>query len=326
MKKQALLKEHIDRKQFPQAADLLKAYIKNAEYVDPRDDYTYGPETDLVAYALLEEQGPPAFAAFHEDFLHFFQMELEPVWGHLHKGHFYMRLGLAYLSSDLSKAFDNFEKGYQEDRILCESYYEAGLIADGEIRSRLSPNYASLLIIERSRPEYFEMPFDRLTYFAGLTPLRLEVFWEPHDLEKHLVLTALNKLVPETMIVDIRAAYQEIIQATSLTMMHSLPPLLSAFIRKLLLSKYCSQIGIQGSEKRRLLGISLLELVKLANDQHLLPTPSIHAFLMMVAILEMEMSLKDDPGYTYAIDPVTRMRIGWGLKVLLEKALVSWAK
>lgn len=325
MNKKALLLEYIDRKQFPQAADLLKAYLKNAEYVDPRDDYTYGPETDQVAYAMLEEQGPQAFAEFHEDLLHFFQEELEPIWGHLHKGHFYMRLGLAYLASDLSRAYENFEKGYQEDRIICQKFFEAGQVADGEIRARLSPNYASLLIIERSKLEYFETSTDRQTYFAGLTPLRLEVFWEPHELEQYRVMTALKKLTPEPMIADVQSAFQEINQVTGLKMRFALPPLISAFIQKLLLSMFFYQTDLHGFEERRLLGTSLLELVKLADGQNLFPKPSISAFFMMAAIMEMEMILKDDANYSHAIDPVTRMRIGWGLKVLLEQALVSWA-
>lgn len=325
MNKKALLVKYIENKHFHQATELLKAYIKSAEYVDPRDDYSYGPEADNIAYAILEEKGPQAFAEFHEDLLRFFQEELEPLWGPLHKGHFYMRLGLAYLAIDVSKAYENFEKGYQQDRILCQKYFEAGQIADGDIRARLSPNYGSLLIIERSKPEYFETPTDRQTYFAGLSSVRLDVFWEPHDLEPFRVITAINKLTSEPMKADILGAFHEINQAAGLKMMFALPPLISSFIQKLLLSLLYYQTNIHKSKESRLLGSSLLELVKIADDQNLFPKPSIRAFFMMVAIMEMEMSVMDDAEYTHAIDLVTRMRIGWGLKVLLEQALISWA-
>jgi hypothetical protein len=44
----------------------------------------------------------------------------------------------------------------------------------------------------------------------------------------------------------------------------------------------------------------------------------------MVTILEKELSLRVDDEYSHEIDPVTEKRIGYGLKSLLEKALVDW--
>ncbi len=325
MEKKSLFLEYIDRKQFTDAEALLRKHIKAAEYVDPRDDYTYGPEMDLLAYALLNEEGPDSFARFHEDFLRFFQDELEPGWGHLHKGHFYMRLGLAYLATDPSKAYESFDNGYQEDRLICSEFFDAGLVADGEIRARLSPNYVALLIIERSKPEYFDSQSDRQAYFAGIVPLRIEVFWERHDVERFPVLAAIKELAPKPEGESLLQAYQELCDCTGLEMTFALPPLVSAFLKKMLLGMLYHQKNIKKNDGADLRQVELLNLVKLADDENIFPNPSLRSFCQMVAILEKETSLMVDEEYRHPIDPVTEGRIGYGLKALLDRALLDWS-
>jgi hypothetical protein len=325
MEKKSHFIESIDKKQFVEAGEILKKHIKAAEYVDPRDDYTYGPEMDLLAYAILEEEGPEAFANFHEDFLQFFIEELEPDWGHLHKGHFYMRQGLAYLAIDTSKAYEYFNHGYQEDRVICKDFFDAGQVADGEIRARLSPNYVSLLIIERSKPEYFESQLDRQAYFMGLSTLRMEVFWERHDVEQFPIIAAIKKLTPISETENLLQAYQEICNNAGLDHTFALPPLISAFLKKMLLSKLYHQKDVRKYREKSARQAGLFDLVDLAESEHIFPNNSLRSFCQMVAILEKELSLRVDDEYSHEIDPVTEKRIGYGLKALLEKALVDWS-
>jgi hypothetical protein len=324
MEKKSHFIESMDKKRFFEAGVILKEHIKAAEYVDPRDDYTYGPEMDQLAYAILKEEGPEAFARFHEDFLRFFIEELEPVWGHLHKGHFYLRQGLAYLAIDVSKAYEHFESGYQEDRLICKDFFDAGQVADGEIRARLSPNYVSLLIIERSKPEYFDSPLDRQAYFTGLSPLRMEVFWERHDVEQFPIIVAIKKLTPDSEIETLLQAYQEICINAGLDHTFALPPLVSAFLKKMLLSKLYHQRDVRKFREKSARQAGLFDLVDLADSEQIFPNISLRSFCQMVTILEKELSLRVDDEYSHEIDPVTEKRIGYGLKSLLEKALVDW--
>jgi hypothetical protein len=325
MEKKPHFLESIDKKQFVEAGKILKNHIKAAEYVDPRDDYTYGPEMDLLAYAILEEEGPEAFARFHEDFLRFFMEELEPIWGHLHKGHFYMRQGLAYLAIDVSKAYEYFNHGYQEDRLICRDFYDAGQVADGEIRARLSPNYVSLLIIERSKPEYFASSDDRQAYFTGLSRLRMEVFWERHDVELYPIIAAIKKLTPNSEEENLLQAHKEISNNAALDHTFALPPLVSAFLKNLLLNKLYHERNVRNFREKSIRQAGLLDLVDLAESEHIFPNNSLCAFCQMVSILEKELSLKVEDEYSHEIDPVTEKRIGYGLKSLLEKALVDWS-
>jgi hypothetical protein len=324
MEKKSRFIESIDNKQFVEAGVILKKHIKAAEYVDPRDDYTYGPEMDLLAYALLKEEGPEAFARFHEDFLRFFIEELEPVWGQLHKGHFYMRQGLAYLAIDISKAYECFKRGYQEDRLICKNFFEAGKVADGEIRARLSPNYVSLLIIERSKSEYFDSVSDRQAYFAGLSPLRMEVFWERHDVEQFPIIAAIKKVTPVPDTEMLLQAYKEICNNAGLDHTFALPPLVGAFLKKMLLSKLYHQRDVRKFREKSVRQAGLFDLVDLAEREHIFPNISLRSFCQMVGILEIELSLRVNDEYSHEIDPVTEKRIGYGLKALLEKALVDW--
>jgi hypothetical protein len=256
--------------------------------------------------------------------LRFFIEELEPVWGHLHKGHFYLRQGLAYLAIDVSKAYEHFESGYQEDRLICKDFFDAGQVADGEIRARLSPNYVSLLIIERSKPEYFDSPLDRQAYFTGLSPLRMEVFWERHDVEQFPIIVAIKKLTPDSEIETLLQAYQEICINAGLDHTFALPPLVSAFLKKMLLSKLYHQRDVRKFREKSARQAGLFDLVDLADSEQIFPNISLRSFCQMVTILEKELSLRVDDEYSHEIDPVTEKRIGYGLKSLLEKALVDW--
>jgi len=325
MEKKSHFIESIDNKQFVEAGLILKEHLKAANYVNPRDDYTYGPEMDLLAYALLEDEGPEAFARIHEEFLQFFIEELEPIWGHLHKGHFYMRQGLAYLAIDTSKAYECFESGYQEDRLICKDFFDAGQVADGEIRARLSPNYVSLLILERSKPEYFDSPLDQQSYFAGLSPLRMEVFWERHGIEQFPIIAAIKRLTPVSETETLLQAYQEICNNTGLDHTFALPALVSTFLKRLLLSKLYHQWDVRTFQKKSVRQAGLLELVDLAESRQIFPNNSLRSFCQMVAIFEIELRLRVDDEYSHEIDPVTEKRIGYGLKSLFEKTLVDWS-
>jgi hypothetical protein len=273
----------------------------------------------------LEEQGVEAFIGFHARLLQLFQDELEPAWGHLHKGHFYMRLGLAYLAQDIPKASEYFERGYKEDRLLCKGFYEAGHVPDGEIRARLSPNYVSLVVIERSRPEFFDSPLDRQTYFAGVSRLRMEVFWEPHPAEPHPILSAIRKLIPQAQQEAVLRAYHELRYCESLGMTHALPPLVCAFIRKVLLNLLWHQANEPETTATTLRQADVLDLLRLADKRHLIPKNSLISYCRMAAIMEKELRLVLPEDHHYPIDPVTERRIGHGLKALLDKALIEWA-
>ena len=90
----------MDQGRFDEAAAILKAEIVKAEFVNPRDDYSWGIASDILGYRMLEEEGAGAFNAFWEDLLRLFEDDLEPNWGHLHKGHLYFRLGLGNLGDE----------------------------------------------------------------------------------------------------------------------------------------------------------------------------------------------------------------------------------
>ena len=322
MRRQSKFLEYIDKKEFAKAQALLEEQIASADYVDPRDDYTYGPECDVLAYEILRISGPEAFARFHEDLLQLFQESLEPTWGHLHKGHFYMRLGLAYLALDVEKARAYFEKGYSEDTLICQEFQRAGLVPDAEVRARLSPNYVSLLVIDRSNPSYFSSPGEQAAYFAGLSRLRMEVFWERHEVDPFPIVSAIQSLIADPGSTPLVLAYQELRACSGLGMTFAGPPMVCSFVRMLLMELLRGRAEL--AEADGLYRADIFGLVRLADGAQVFPSDAIRSFCQMAAILNRELSpavLRESP---YPIDPVTRRRMGDGLQSLLEKALLEW--
>jgi hypothetical protein len=235
-----------------------------------------------------------------------------------------MRQGLGYLAINVSKAYECFERGFQEDRLICKDFFNAGQVADGEIRARLSPNYVSLLIIERSKPEYFSSLLDQQEYFAGLSPLRMEVFWERHDIDQFPIIAAIKKLAPISDTERLLQAYQEICYNAGLDHTFALPPLVSAFLKKMLLRKLYHEKNAKKFREKDTRQCGLFDLVEIAESEHIFPDNSLRSFCKMVAIMEIELSLSVNDEYSHEIDPITEKRIGYGLKSLLEKALVDW--
>jgi len=154
----------LDNGRFGEAASLLKSHLKAAEIIDPSNDRSWGPYADQVSSRILSKEGQDAFNLFWQELLAFFTKDLEPTWGHLHKGHALFRLGLGRLSDDISAAKKFLEEALDEDRLL-EMKRAEGKSADIEKLIRGYSSYVTLCIIERIENEQFDSDIEKQKFF-----------------------------------------------------------------------------------------------------------------------------------------------------------------
>ncbi len=316
---------YVARGQFDRATELLKESLRQAVFVDPRDDYSWGPESDVLGYQILAAQGPKAFIAYWEDMLHFFTDELEPKWGHLHKGHVYFRLGLGQLALDKGKAVEYIEMALDEDRLVAATYAPT-IHLEPEVLVHRFPSYVTLAILERCEATYFESEEMADRFFAGLAPLRFDVIWDRKEVELSAVRHAISVVVPPPAQAAATAVLEELAQVCQQQQTTS-PLTLTAALAEMVLYavlRYRHDVrAIRGADITYVgRGTLLGEVAK----RGIFPTKSIWATFEMVDLLDKSLNRPTDRQYKYAVTPHIRYLIGYALKILFDRALVEWAE
>lgn len=168
------LHELLDSNKFNDAKLLLKSELKEAKIINPSDyDLTAWPQyADLISSKILSVEGEDASNDFWEGLLEFFKKELEPTWGHLHKGHILFRLGIGKLYADVSCGKKLIEKALEECRIL-ERNLANGKAVDIEDAIKKYSSYVMLCIIETVEDQDFTNNAEKQTFFRQLVSLSL---------------------------------------------------------------------------------------------------------------------------------------------------------
>lgn len=94
----------------------------------------------------------------------FFASQIEPEWGHAHKGHVFFRLGMSYLNSDLAKAKAALDAAISDDLHLEKS--RDPVAADD--RARDYSAYVARTLLEVVDDSVFSTPAEMQQFWSHL--------------------------------------------------------------------------------------------------------------------------------------------------------------
>ena len=315
----------IDSVKFEDAASILKQELLNAVYVDPRDDYSWGPESDILGYMILEVEGPVAFNAYWEGLLKFFLDQLEPKWGHLHKGHLYFRLGLGHLGTDINEAKQYFVEALEEDQIVAESYAPQIHEDPTDLLHRF-PSFVTLVILEMLEDIPWSSIDSRNTFYRGLTPLRFDVIWDKKEVEPSVVRHALEILLPKEEILKALKIKEELDFACALHQSYSPIILTSALMEAVLYNRANDGHKIEEKERSSAHQAAFAILLSSALDLGVFPTEVIASTFQMIHWLNISLLRTGTKSREYEVTDETPYLIGYAMKILLDRALAAWAE
>jgi hypothetical protein len=319
--KQATLTRFIEERKFPEAASLLQTHIKEAKVIDPRRDDSWGIDADILGYAILEHAGGTAFCTYWQDFLRFFVEELEPVWGHLHKGHIYLRLGIGYLATDLERAAEYLREGLEEDRLVAEQRGRRDPGLDVEETVRDSPAYVTLCTARILDAWSYPSKTFKERFFQDLVPVKFDVIWGPQEVDPRRVERALAKLGGASR-EQALAAFIELNrvfdQRLSLATMSTLERFLAIVLG--------DKVPGTSSQPHRWIPPSLTELLASAQRGKTFPDSTIAAVFQMTDILIKVFPLLPKAAIPESLTPRVLSQIAVMVKVLVDLALIRWSE
>ncbi len=318
-------RNHISKKQFTEALTLLKVSIKKAEVFDPRDDYSWGPESDELGYAILAEEGHQAFIQYWEDLIEFFQEQLEPQWGHLHKGHLYFRLGLGSFALDVAKAKSNILAALKEDQIVAESFSRTMRLSREKLLRRF-PSYVTLAMLERFDARAFSSKEDESAFYRGLAPIRFDVIWDKKEVEPSLARYALGRVVPKAGVEIAGLLHKELALSCAQQQSYSPISLVASLADVILWSLLRYRYRLTELNGKSIDLLERIELFQGALQQGIFPSDVVRSTFQMVVMLEKALLHGGDKTYEYEVLAETAYLIGYALKILLDRALVEWSK
>ena len=314
----------LEQGRFEEAASILKAELLKAEFVNPRDDYSWGIASDVLGYRILEEEGAEVFNAYWQDLLRLFEQELEPRWGHLHKGHLYFRLGLGNLGSDLALAKMRLEEALAEDRLVADTVAQ-DLHMDAQALVERFPSYVTLCILERIDDDCFSSDEDRQEFYQGLVPLRFDVIWDRKEVEPTLVRHALEVIVPEPGQPETLAAWEQLTLASAQGLRTATLSLLGTLVEIVLSNALYHHFDVSEIEGQGILQADLGALLREAARRDVFPAGSVGSTCQLIHILQRELLRPGSREYEYEVNADIIEYIAFSLKVLLDSALAKWA-
>jgi hypothetical protein len=319
--KQATIGRLIEEQKFDEAVSLLKHHIREAEIIDPRRDDSWGIDADILSYAILDHSGVDAFCACWQECLRFFVEELEPTWGHLHKGHIYLRLGTGCLATDLEGAAEYFNKGLQEDRLVAESRKRTDLELDLEETVRDSPAYITLCTARILDLWSYPSEDFRKSFFENLVRVKFDVIWGPQEVDPRRVQRALRRFEtdhPEQIVADKHDLDQVFDRRLLLATMSTL----ESFLKKFLHERLPKKASLSGE----FAFISLAELLAVAQAGKTFPDPTIQTVFQMAGILSSMFPLLHEASIPEKLTPRVLLQIAVMVKILVDLALVRWSE
>ena len=320
MNKKSKFYQLIEDKRYRDATDLLKDEILKGEYVDPNNDYTWGVESDVLAFRILYDMGLKQFVDFHKDLLDLF-LSLEKEWGHLHKGHLYGRIGISQLAFDKSAAFSCLETAYEEDFLLAKKMAGKERFLSVEEIALTFPSYVALSILERLRQWKFDGVEQENDFYTGLSYLRFDVVWDKKQVDATIVRNAISKLIKPESLQYTLMAHREISTITNLEMGFSLMSGVTDFAETIIRrNKAATNMGENISHNA-----TLQVWVDIFVRQKLFPALEIYSIFKMISIFDRLINIPANPMDKYPIVQSTGYLIPYCLKVLLDMGISKWA-
>ena len=190
------LDDLLNHGRFAEATSLLKNHLMAAEIIDPSNDTSWAPYADQISFKILSDKRTTCLQCLLAGITEVFVKDLEPTWGHLHKGHVLFRLGFARLSDDISAGKKYLEEALDEDRLL-EKKRAGGKSVDIERSIRGYSSYVTLCIIERIEDEHFDSDIEKQKFFREFFSTSFDAAIMRREVNQALVEKAVNRIVPQ---------------------------------------------------------------------------------------------------------------------------------
>lgn len=314
------LNELLNKSRLNEAASLLKSHLAKAEIIDPSNDGSWAPYADQISFKILSDKGQDAFNVFWEDLLKFFEEDLEPTWGHLHKGHILFRLGLAKLVDDVATAKTYLEKALDEDRLLKKEQAGSKTI-DIEKAVRKYSSYVMLCIIERIEDEHFDSDTEKQRFFQELVSPSFDAAIMRQEVKPELIQESIKQIVPQQALEQTLEARQELDIVYAQRLQMATVSLAGAFLENILLGILYHPLGLRTVQNKDILKVELGPLLKAAILHQVFPSDSIKATCQIIHIFRNRFHPGNELRQNYKLTP----RVAATLKILLDLALVGWA-
>ena len=250
-----------------------------------------------------------------------FEEDLEPTWGHLHKGHILFRLGLAKLVDDVANAKVYLEKALDEDRLL-EKKRGGGKTIDVEKAVRKYSSYVMLCIIERIEDEHFDSDTEKQNFFQELVPLSFDAAIKGQEVKPDLVQESIKHILPQQALEQTLEAKRELDIVYAQRLEIAIVSLAGAFLENILLGILYHQLSLRTVQRKDILEVELGPLLKEAIGRAVFPSDSIKATCQIIHIFRNRLHPGNELRQKYKLTP----RVVATLKILLDLALVEWAR
>lgn len=310
-----IFEELLESSKFDEATALLKKELAAGQLIDPRSDSHWPIFADVLARKIHEQSGIEEVVKFWENLLAFVIYDIEPKWGHAHKGHIYFRLGLTVLQSDLEKGKEHLQSAYEDDVILQAK--------PGQPNATTQSAYIVLAILEQIEDSEFSSTEDKQTFikrlFKAFDTALAGAAVKPQLIEKALAIVA-----PPDGLSMCQSIYAELQHANSYLMPFALVSLTGTLIESLILADLFYRKKIRKVKKKNVeIDIQRAELGPLleAASRNGLPPNSQVAF-RLIHLFRNRVHPGNEIRQKYKLVP----RVAMTIKVFCEFAILDWSK
>jgi len=324
--KRSKLIEIVENKKFNQAKEIVKKFLEDAEIANPRDDFSYYLPVDYLGYEILREEGPDAFCNYWLELIKLYEEKLEPIWGHLHKGHFLYRLGVGKFAVNIDEAKKYLEIALKEEDIAIKEYQKAfNLEVSFEKSIAKYPDYALLVLIDIIGDSFFESVDEKNRFYKGLTYQNWDSIYTPHPTDPDLVFKAIRKITPPKGFEKVIKVYNELETSYNLKLPVAILALGKYFIEILLFNIYCYKYKITNIDNKTLLEVDLNVLLKEGIKKGIFPDVAVSSLFYLFYILSRKMFKINGEVNGRIINERLNINIAICIKLLLDAVLVKWS-
>jgi hypothetical protein len=316
MIKKTAFDEFLGARNLSDAELLFKRHLLDAEIIDPSNDRTWAQYANQIYREIGKNDDKYAFWG---RLLCFFEHDLEPKWGHLHKGHIFFWLGLTLLLEDMNKAKIWLEKALEEDRILVSK--------KGTKDIENSSSYVALCLIERIEDSHFDSDAEKQKFFKGLFSPSFNAAIFGQEIDSELIKKSIVHIVPKESLDQALEVKGELDMVSRQRLKTATISLAGSFLESVLLGilyyKHSHKTNSTGKDIRELqLGTLFAEADLLATTgKKVFPSDSIEASCKTIHMFRNRLHPGNELKQKYKLTE----RVAVTVKNLLDSALLDWS-